>query len=180
MTADNSTAVNQQQPVSSDNSAAVSQQQPAQEQPVSNSQLRDNHSTATTQQQSGNKPAQQQPVDNRELSHNQLTTTTSTNNFVGPALMINNHRAEGVCQTQCSQHATEDLASATCTSPQAGVRHPHDGGAANSACRYHGECVGTSTQRREEVHRGVNQSILNLTESYQFFALEFGYWEVRV
>ena len=131
MTADNSTAVSQQQPVSSRqlnssqsaatsqqrqlsssqsataSSGTTSQQQPAKGQPVS--------SSATQKQSGSNNQLSRQPVDNRELSHNQttkaaqqqpVTTTTSVNNFFGPAPMINNHRAEGVCQMQPQHHIT--------------------------------------------------------------------------
>ena len=112
--------------MTTDSSTAASHQQP-----VSNSQLRDNQSATTTQQQSGDngqlttkssatvnqqQAAQRQPVDNRELNSNQLTTTTSINNFVGPARMINNHCAEALCHIQQANVTTMQVALTACAS----------------------------------------------------------------
>ena len=152
-----SAAASQQQQLSRSQSATASsgttsQQQPAQGQPVNSNNLeavRQQTSSATTS-------------DNRELNSNQLTTATSTNNFVGPALMINNHRAEGVCQTQCSQHATEDPASATCASPQAGCGTPVMAALATVPAAIMGSAW-EHQHNEEEAHQGVNQSILHLT-----------------
>ena len=115
-------ATSQQRQLSSSQSATASSGTTSQQQPAQGQQ-----STATTQQQSGSKPAQQQPVDNRELSHNQstkaaqqqpVTTATSVNNFFGPAPMINNHRAEGVCQMQPRQPTTTTTRWRPCSSEQ--------------------------------------------------------------
>ena len=149
--------------MAADNSAAVSQQQPAQEQPVSNSQLRDNQSTATTQQQSGNKPTQQQPVDNRQLSLNQstkaaqqqqVTTTTSINNLFGPALQLN-VGAEGVCQRRPPQNLQQQLvlAKSSCEDKalRLGAAPPPSWVPSLAIPIGGGGGVGTtSTQRREE------------------------------
>ena len=95
-----------------DRSETTNRQQADQRQPLNSRQLWESQSTASSSASCSNlavvrwqRSTQQRAVDNQQPSDNQLTTTTLTNNFAGPARMINSIVLRGCFQYNISWQA---------------------------------------------------------------------------